>query len=368
MGIGRVIHGRSAMGGLYLLPESWYRENAITVWRNTIANDIDIVNKRVDLGTRESLLYDKLILATGASAFVPQIPGNEKPGNFVLREADDAIRIRSWCQRHNCQTAVVYGGGILGVEAADALRQLGLRTTLIHRAPRLVDRQLDEHASEILRHFLEGLGITVRCGAQVSEISGQNRVENIQLSDGEMISADVFLVCAGIQPNVDLALDTGLRVERGIVVDDNMRTSNPDVYAIGDAAEFEKTIGGLWPISMDQAKVAASSITGGDLRYSTHLSPVHIKIGGIDIKSYGNATTRSETEEFTHIDSTGSKWRRVLIDGDRVVGAVFINEPRYASVVWDAMKKGERLTGLSDDLRRGDWGKVSDRTGPQPST
>src|SRR3954470_23262598 len=205
MGIARLVYGKSAMQGLYLNPDSWYGERSIETWLNTRALEIDRVNRHVQLGTGEKLPYDKLILAMGSRAFVPPIEGYGLAGTGVLRKADDAIRVRTFAQRHSARRAAVAGGGLLGLEAAYALHQLGLRATVLERSDRLLKRQLDQRAAELLQRYLEGLGLSIVTGAETKAVSGRGRVDSLELVDGRRLDTELLLVAAGIAPNAELA-------------------------------------------------------------------------------------------------------------------------------------------------------------------
>ena len=208
MGISRLIYGRSAMVGLHLLPDAWYDDNRITCWLNTRALQIDRDAGEVVLGTGERLPFDRLILATGSEAFLPEIAGFGRAGTFVLRTASDALGVREYVQQAGAQTAVVAGGGLLGLEAAYALHKLGLRTTVLERSRWLLRRQLDERAGELLRGYLANLGIEVLLEAETAALENGSAV----LADGRRLPADVVLVAAGIAPSVELARHAGLEV------------------------------------------------------------------------------------------------------------------------------------------------------------
>jgi nitrite reductase (NADH) large subunit len=287
MGISRLIYGRSAMQGLYLNPDSWYEERGITTWLNTHAIRIDRERRTVVLGTGESVDYDRLILATGASSFVPPIEGFGAKGTFVLRAADDALAIRSFVQRHGGRRAVVAGGGLLGLEAAYALHKLGLRTAVLERSDRLLRRQLDERAAALLRGYIEGLGIDVVTAASTAGVSANGRVTGVTLEDGRMMSADLVLVAAGITPNVALARAADLPVNRGVLVDERMRTAAPAILACGDVAECAGTVAGLWPAAVEQAEVAADNAVGGEQLYVGAAPVTILKVVGIELTSLG---------------------------------------------------------------------------------
>ncbi|HMN29903.1 MAG TPA: FAD-dependent oxidoreductase, partial [Caldilineaceae bacterium] len=223
MGITRLIYGRSAMQGLYLLPEQWYDDYNITCWINTTVNEIDAQAHTVTLGTGERLPYDRLILTTGSQSYVPPISGFGLPGCFVLRTAEDAMAIRAYVQEHACRHAVVAGGGLLGLEAAYGLHQLGLDVTALERSNTLLGRQLDARSSEFLHAYLEGLQIQVLLQAETAAVQAEpasaGRVGEVALKDGRSLPCDLLLVAVGIRADIKLANATGLSVNQGVVVD-----------------------------------------------------------------------------------------------------------------------------------------------------
>ncbi len=296
MAIGRLLYGRSALDGIYLVPPDWAEKKKITLWLNTMATGIDLAKKEVQLGIGESLSYDKLIMAQGSRAMIPAAPGTDLPGCFVLREAADALAIRRWRQERASKNAVVVGGGVLGIEAADALRHLNLNVTILQRDERLMNRELDRRGSEIVAKFLEGIGIRVRTKAQVAEVTGPGRVQEVALQDGEKIAADIYLAAAGIAANVELAREAGLKVDRGIVIDRAMHTSDPNVFAIGDVAELPGERGGLWSVSSAQAAIAAATIFGQAASYVAPSTLVTLKLEGIDVKGFGLTEPKTDKQ------------------------------------------------------------------------
>jgi NADPH-dependent 2,4-dienoyl-CoA reductase/sulfur reductase-like enzyme/ferredoxin len=338
MGIGRLVHGKSGLHGLSLLEEAWYEEQRIDVWLNTTVSALQPDQKQIVLATGETLAYDALVLATGAEALRPPIPGLERSGSFVLRRAQDAVELRHWVQAHGAKRAVVIGGGVLGVEAADALLQLGLAPTIVAREDRLMGRNLDSEAAAILTAFLEGSGIGVRTSLRVTRVLGDERVEGVVLDDGSEIACEVVLTCAGIVPNAHLARDAGLAVNRGVLVDAAMRTSDPAIFAVGDVAEIAGAIGGLWPVGKKQGEIAAATIAGEEVRYTETSTMLHVKLGGIDIRSFGDATAWTPGDEHvTGSSQPGQQWRRVLVRDGTIVGGVFVGETEHARNVGKAL-------------------------------
>lgn len=358
MAIERLIYGRSAMQGLYLLPESWYDEHHVTCLLNTRVLAIGREVKEVLLGTGERLPYDRLILATGSSAAVPPSAGLPMTGAFVLREAGDAIEIRAFAQERNCWQAVVAGGGLLGLEAAHALHRLGLRVTVLERAPWLLRRQLDPRGGVYLREYLEALGLEIVLSAETAEVFGDGRVAGVRLADGREYPCDLFLTAAGIAPNVALARQAQLDVRRGVVVDDFMRTSDPSIFAAGDAAEHDGEVTGLWPTARDQAVVAAANAVGGEQRFTQTTPVTMLKVVGVDLLSVGRFTRESpEDRAIVQIEQndTGHRYRRLVIADGKIVGGILLGYPLDAPNVTAAVRQQLDVSACFDDLRAGRW-------------
>jgi nitrite reductase (NADH) large subunit len=357
MGISRLVYGRSAMQGLYLLAEPWYDEHGITAWLNTFATEIDLTERRVRLGTGDQLFYDRLILAMGSSSTVPPIEGFGTPGSFVMREAADAMAIRGYVQQHGARTAVVSGAGLLGLEAAHALLELGLQVTVLERGTRLLARQFDARCSELVQEYFDELGMTIRYRAEAVAVRGGDRVGSVELKDGTSLPCDVFLAAVGIRPNIDLAVAGGLTVNRGIVVDDRMQTSEPGVFAAGDVAEHNGMVLGLWPIAAKQAEVAAANALGGDERLIAEVPATILKGVGLELSAVGRVEPLPG-EELVVIEDAGRRsYRRLVLADGQVMGAVILgHHPENLAAATTAVK---RQLVLDDPARAavqaGDW-------------
>ena len=358
MAITRLIYGRSAMQGLYLLPDKWYDEREVTCWLNTTASSIDTAARTVTLATSDVLRYDRLILAMGSSSFVPEIAGHGGAGCFVVRSANDAMEIRRYAQATQSRLAVIGGGGLLGLEAAYALTKLGVQVTVLDRNPWLLRRQLDEAAAQLLRRYLEGLGISFMVA---TEIRGVARSDDgqlyVQLSSGIELPADLFIVAAGITPNVELARACGIATRRGVVVDDHMRTNVPDVYAAGDVAEFEGRIPGLWPVAAEQGEVAAVNATSGNRTYREPVAFTILKVVGADVASVGRIEPAGEGDQvIVHEDAAEYRYRKLVVDrSGRLAGAILIGHPTLLSGVTGAVKAQRDVSGDLASLKVGDW-------------
>lgn len=367
MTIPRLIYGRSAMQGMYLLPEPWYDEHRITVWLNTQVVDVDFAAGKVRLGTGKSLLYDRLILAMGSRSFVPPIEGFGLDGSFVLREADDAMAIRRYAQTRSCRRAAVVGGGLLGLEAAYALHKLGLAVTILEIAGRLLPLQLDERGSTRLQAYLKTLGMETLLNARTRTIEGDRGVRQLVLEDGRRLDCELVLVAAGIAPDVDLIRGKGLRIDRGAVVDAHMRTSLQGVYAAGDVAQpagAGGVIHGLWPVAVHQGRTAGINAAGGSAAFEEPVIATTLKIVGIDLSSIGRFQPLGAGDDVIALeDPDRHRYRKLVISGGRIAGAILLGYRQYTHGVTEAIRRRQDITPHLKALREGRWEAL---TGPAP--
>jgi NADPH-dependent 2,4-dienoyl-CoA reductase/sulfur reductase-like enzyme/ferredoxin len=365
MAITRLIYGRSAMQSLFLMPESWYDEHRITTWLNTRVTSIDREQRLVHLGTGEALPYDRLILTAGSSGFVPPIEGYGAPGTFALREAEDAMHIRAYVQERRCRRGVVAGGGLLGLEAAYALKKLGLHVTILEVNDRLLHRQLDERAAQLLLRYLEGLGLEVMLGARTAAVETEHgHVTGVRLDDGTTIDAELFLVSAGIRANVDLAQAAGLVVDRGILVNERMQTSDERIFAAGDVAEAEGAAAGLWPTAVEQAEVAAANAVGGEERYAGTMPVTMLKVTGVDLTSVGAIEPTPTGEAIALEDTAESRYRKLVVEDGKLVGAILLGYARESPGIVRAVKEQRDVARHLEHLRAGDWSALDENAEP----
>jgi NAD(P)H-nitrite reductase large subunit len=363
MGITRLIYGRSAMSGLYLMPEKWYDDYAITTWLNTHVAAIDKNARKVTLGTGEALDYDRLILTTGSQSFVPPLEGYGLPGSFVLRTAEDAMAIRAFVQERICRQGVVAGGGLLGLEAAYGLHKLGLSVAVLERSTALLRRQLDEAGARLLRQYLEGVGLQIVTEAESAALHGQGRVQQVTLKDGRTLPCDLFLVAAGIRSEIDLAKQMGLATKRGVVVDAQMRTSDPAIFAAGDVAEFNGQTLGLWPVAVSQAETAAANavtpLTATPATYRESVPVTMLKVVGVDLTSIGQIEAQGANEsEIVFTEPADNRYRKLVIADGKIVGAILLGYPALAPAIAEISKQGLDISSHLPTLRNGDWDRL----------
>jgi NADPH-dependent 2,4-dienoyl-CoA reductase/sulfur reductase-like enzyme/ferredoxin len=363
MGISRLVYGRSAMQGLYLLPEQWYDEHGVTAWLNTVATGVDVRSRVVWLGTGDTLPYDRLILAMGASAAVPAIEGLDRPGSFALREAGDAMRIRAYAQQHRARRAVVAGGGLLGLEAAYCLHQLGLQVTVLERGTRLLSRQIDPRCSELVADHFARAGITVAPTAEAARVLGSPDVSEVLLKDGRTLPCEVFLAATGIRPNVELARDAGIPVDKGVLVDDRMQTRVRGVFAAGDVAEHGGKVLGLWPVATEQAEAAAVNALGGNQIVPTETPATILKGVDLELFSIGQVEPEPGDEVVATDRPAVPSYRRLVVSRGRAVGATVLgHHPVDLAAAQKAVREHAAVGPFSlAVLRSGNWSVLGQR-------
>jgi NAD(P)H-nitrite reductase large subunit len=287
---------------------------------------------------------------------VPAIPGIGLPGSFVLREASDALAIRGYVQEHGAVTAVVVGAGPLGIEAAHALAELGLAVRLLNRGEYLLRQYIDRQCSVRLENFLGGRGIAVVSGADTAEFLGGDRVRAVQLANGERLEADVALVCAGLVSNVELVAMAGVAVNRGVVVDQFMRTNVSGVFAAGDVAELDGQTPGLWPTAVAQGRVAGRNALGAGEEVQPKPIPMLVKGIGIHLVSAGRIAAQPGDEVLVRDVPNLPSYTRLVVSRaeGRVVGAVVLGAPEEAPDLLAAVERSAPVSEVAA-LRAGSW-------------
>jgi len=240
------------------------------------------------------------------------------------------------------------------------LRRLKLHTTIVQRSDKLMDRELDDRGSAILRKYLEEFGIEVVTGATATTIRGHDRVAEVDLSNGISLAAELVVACAGVRANTDLAIAAGLKVNCGVIVDHQMRTSDPKIFAAGDVAELPGSIGGLWTVSTKQAEVAAAAIFGKDCAYQAPSALVSLKSDGIDVKGFGSRNGGAGIEEIVQADEPETVHRRLFVRDGIVTGAVFVGPPGIGKDIVRVIQERVNLSPVLNRLRRFDWRALAD--------
>ncbi|HRN87698.1 FAD-dependent oxidoreductase [Hyphomicrobium sp.] len=331
-----------------LKPAEWWRDQGVTLVYGRRAVEIDTRQRFVRLRGGAKLGYGKLVIATGSEAVRLPMPGADLPGVLTFRDKSDVATLLE--RARPGARAVVIGGGLLGLEAAYGLMKAGMHVSLVHLMDRLMERQLDARAGELLKQAIEARGIEVVLNAESEAIQGRRKVAGLRLKDGRNIAADLVVMAVGIRPCVQLARGAGLDVGRGIVVGDDLATSTPDVYALGECAEHRGVCYGLVEPAYEQARVLAGNLAGESARYTGSLLSTNLKVSGVSVFSAGEFLGGENMEPVVLSDPGRRTYRKLVIGEGRLKGAVLIGDTTDALWYLDLIRSGRPLSTLRNDL------------------
>ena len=324
----------------------WYRDHGVNCRFGEAVVKIDRKQKRV-ISAGGVTEYDKLVIATGSASFRIPVEGNDLPGVIGFRDLDDVEEMLA-ATRKPAANAVVIGGGLLGLEAAAALNEQGMKVTVLHLMGHLMERQLDPAAGYLLQKELESRGIRVICNAHTNAIVGTGQVEAVLLDDQSVHPADIVVMAAGIRPEVRLGIEAGLHTERGIVVDDTMQTSDPDILALGECVEHDDTVYGLVAPLYDMAKVLARTLIGEVVTFKAPEVSTQLKVTGVDLFSVGDFG--DEHEEIVFRDPALGVYKRITLNNDRIVGLVMYGDTSDSNWFFDKLKSAEDISDIRGSL------------------
>ena len=324
----------------------WYRKNNITLRLSTKITEGSIEDKTLRSSSGEEIRFNRLILANGSTPNVPAISGSDKKGIFTLHYIQDAKDIISHASI--CKKAVLIGGGLLGLEAGNGLKKLGLEITVVEFFPRLLPRQLDNEGARRIQSILEDRDFSFKLDAKASTIEGNEEVNGVTLESGELIAADMVIISAGVNPKLDLAMQLGLDCNRGIRVDKEMRSSHPDIYAAGDTVEFEGKTYGIWPAAMEQGKIAGTNISGGKAIYEGTILSSTLKVAGIELASTGEIDNENRYE--SKIFTSETIYKKAVIDNGRIIGCIMLGDKKNFNRINRAISTAEDILPELDSL------------------
>lgn len=329
------IAGRASRADLEIRNRNFYTSNNIKTLFGHEAVDIRPGKKKVVLNTGEELRYEKLFISTGASPFFPAIRGKGKSGVLGLRSIEDAEAIRHWMKRSGLASAVVVGGGLVGLKTAWALKENHISVSVVESEGWLLPRVLDREGAELLETHLKNNGYNILTSCTVEEITGGETVRGVKLKDGRVLDADLVIFSTGVKPNVHLVKDAGLEIDAGILVDKHMMTNIPDIFAGGDVAQGpelfsqKRSVNAIWPVAAEQGKVAGLNMGGSKRRYRGSLSMNIVELEGLGMASAGNIFSPSACHEVLRTHDT---YKKLIIEGEHVVGAVMVGEVEGAGL------------------------------------
>jgi len=332
----RLLAGEIGAEELVIHPPNWYAEQRIDLRIGTEVTALTPDNRSVRLADNATLNYDQLVLATGAEAFIPPLPGVETTGVMAIRTRDDVAALARALQPG--VRCVCLGGGILGLETAGALARRGADVTLLESHTYLMPRQLPAPAGETLKNFIAGLGIRLRTGARTHAIIGAGRVTGVRLDDGTVVPADLVTVTTGVRPNIRLAQTAGLRVSTGVLVDARLQTSEPGIYAAGDVCEHGGVLYGSWSAAQFQGRIAGANAAGDRLEFGGLPRAHTLKVLGLGLTSIGRFEPEDGRDHVVEAAS-GHDYRRFVFDEGRLIGAVLLGDTRPAAAATQAIEK-----------------------------
>jgi nitrite reductase (NADH) large subunit len=347
-----LLAGEKRFADIVINRMDWYRDHGIALHAGDPVVSIDRVRRVVRSKSGVAAPYDRLLLATGSKPIVLPVPGSDLPGVVAFRDLEDVQSMLDAARNHTA--AVVIGGGLLGLEAAHGLMQQGMSVTVVHLFDTLMERQLDRPAAQLLKESLQRRGLSFRMPAQTTEIVGggpDGRVTAIRFADGTSLPADLVVMAAGIRPNVELARAAGLRCERGVVVDDTMQTYDPCIYAVGECVQHRNSVYGLVAPLFEQARVCATHLAESGIgRYCGSLASTQLKVTGIDLFSAGDFVGSASSEALVLRDAKRGIYKRLVIENNRIRGAVLYGDTRDGAWYRELMSEGRDIGPLREHL------------------
>lgn len=347
-----VLFGAKNIDDIMIHDFAWYRRNRITLHcgADKAVVAVDRAKRRVIAKDGTTADYDRLLIATGSLPLMLDIPGREMEGVMGFRDIADVQTMIEKSQTK--QHAVILGGGLLGLEAANGLMQRGMQVTVVNRAGHLLNRQLDQQAAGFLQRQLEAKGIEFRLGVTVAEILGQDgHINKVRLSDNSLLAADILVMATGIQPNIGLGQAMGLACERGIVVDDNLQTSDDGIYAVGECVQHRGELFGLVAPVYEQAKVCAQQLAGrASAAYRTLLSATMLKVAGIDLFSVGDFEGDAACQRQVLIDHAQGVYRKIVLKDNIIAGMIMYGDTSDSGWYLNLIKNRTNVAAIRERL------------------
>jgi nitrite reductase (NADH) large subunit len=346
-----VLAGETGSHDIELRPAAWWRDRGVTLKYGCAVSEIDVGRRELKIANDESVAFSKLVLATGSSALRLNVPGADLIGVHTFRDSRDVDLLLTLAAQK--KRVVVVGGGLLGLEAAYGLAKAGARVTLIHLMDKLMERQLDAPAAALLKSLVERKGVEVLLEANTARIHGETRVEGVELADGRRLDADAVIFAAGIRPNIALAKDAGIPVNRGVVVDDHMKTGTPDIFALGECAEHRGTCYGLVEPAYEQARVLAQHLAGVEAGYAGSVVSTNLKVSGVGVFSAGDFVGAAGSEAIVLSDAKGGFYKKLVIAEGRLAGAVLVGDTGDALWYLELIRSRQPIAGIRSRMMFG---------------
>jgi nitrite reductase (NADH) large subunit len=346
-----VLAGETTSHEIELKPANWWRDRGVTLKYGCTVDEIDVGRRELKIAGEESVAFSKLVLATGSSPLRPSLPGAELSGVNTFRDSRDVDLMLSLAVGK--KRVVVVGGGLLGLEAAYGLAKAGAPVTLIHLMDRLMERQLDAPAAALLKSLVGKKAINVLLNANTSRIFGQSRVEGVELTDGRRIDADAVILAAGVRPNIALAKEAGIAVNRGVVVDDRLQTGADDIFALGECAEHHGICYGLVEPAYEQARALAQHLAGRKAAYQGSVVATNLKVSGVSVFSAGEFLGNDRSESVVLSDVKRGTYKKLVIEEGRLTGAVLVGDTTDALWYLELIRNRAAIAGFRKEMMFG---------------
>lgn len=342
-----ILAGEKTLQEIVLNSQAWYEEHGITLYKGDPAVQIDRTRKIVHTHSGQQIQYDKLILATGSQPFIVPFPGHDLNNVLGFRTVKDVDRMLAISKTH--RSAVVIGGGLLGLEAASGLNRQGMDVTVLHSGKYLLNRQLDQRAASLLSTSLEQDGITCRLNAKTESLIGNasGDVSGVKLKSGEVVAADLVVFATGVKPNIALAKQANLHCDRGILVSDTLQTFDPSIYAVGECVQHRGALFGLVAPLFEQAKVCANHLAElGFKAYTTKPTGTKLKVSGLDVYSAGvidqdtaaSDNTDTPYEYLQYEDRQKGIYKKLVLKDDKLMGIVLFGDIKEGAYFFDLIQ------------------------------
>lgn len=340
---------KTSIESMTIKDDKWYEENNVKLLLDKLVTKIDSANKKIVLDDGKEIEYTKLIIASGAESFTPPFPGKDKEGVFTLRYVTDEKAIREYSKGK--KTAAVIGGGVLGLEAANELKNMGLSVTVIEMVDRILPRQLDSDASKILEEKVKNAGVNFKKKVGTKEILGDNKATGILLDNGETVDAEVVVISTGVRANSSIAEGNNIEIKRAIAVNEKMETTAPDIYACGDCAEYNGINYALWSEAIEQGKTAGINAAGGNSVYKTIVPSTTLVAFGTSVFSIGDVSADVNSQYETYEYHGGNNFKKLYFKDGKLSGGILIGDISKTVLLMDGFEKGKKIGEMIEKIK-----------------
>tara|TARA_R110001583_G_scaffold41891_1_gene133134 strand:- start:30513 stop:31730 length:1218 start_codon:yes stop_codon:yes gene_type:complete len=344
-----VLAGDKELDDIVINDVQWYQDNNITLHIGKTVTKIDRLNHKVITQDGTTAPYNRLILATGSLPVMLKVPGVELEGVISFRDINDVNVMIDTAKKH--KKAIVIGGGLLGLEAANGLMLQGMDVVVVHRSNTLMNQQLDQAASDLMRAELEAKGMQFLMNTETAALLGKKRVEKVRFKEGSEVNADLVIMAIGVRPNIELAQQSGIQCERGILVDDTLQTYTPNIYAVGECVQHRKQTFGLVAPLFEQAKVCANHLMEmGIASYVTQVTATKLKVTGINLFSAGDFNGDDLSETLVYQDPSQHIYKKLVLKDNKIIGILLYGDTTDGHWYFSLLGEQKDISGFREDI------------------